>query len=183
MSRNVNIVILCEDRQHEAFARRFLAQAGSSFRIQRVEVSPKGRGSGEHFVRARFAKELAYYRERKHRVGQALIVVIDADGRTVAERVEQVENTAAEAGQEPRSADERVAVFVPARNIETWIAYLGGQSIDEDRAQPYPRLEHQRDCQTHVERLFGMCQQGTLRKPSPPSLDAACREFQSRMQP
>ena len=56
MSRNVNVVILCEDRQHEAFARRFLALAGRSVRVQRVEVSPKGRGSGEHFVRKRFAK-------------------------------------------------------------------------------------------------------------------------------
>ena len=72
MSRNVNVVILCEDRQHEAFARRFLAQAGRGLRVQRVEVSPKGRGSGEQFVRARFAKELAYYRSRQHRVEQAV---------------------------------------------------------------------------------------------------------------
>lgn len=69
MSRTVSIVILCEDRQHEAFARRFLATTGKSFRVQRVEISPKGRGSGEQFVRARFSKELAYYRSRKHRVG------------------------------------------------------------------------------------------------------------------
>jgi hypothetical protein len=45
MSRNVNVVILCEDRQHEAFARRFFQQAGKGLRVQRVEVSPSGRGS------------------------------------------------------------------------------------------------------------------------------------------
>jgi hypothetical protein len=181
MSRNVNIVVLCEDRQHEAFTRRFLGQAGKSFRVQRVEVSPKGRGSGEKFVRARFAKELAYYRARQYRVEQALIVVIDADSCEVAARVGQVEDAAAEGGQERRHAGERVALFVPKRNIETWIAYLDGHAVNED--DTYPRLKRERDCQRHVERLHEMCQGGALRQPSPPSLDAACEEYRSRLQP
>jgi hypothetical protein len=179
VSRNVNIVILCEDRQHEAFARRFLAKTGKGLRVQRVEVSPKGRGSGEQFVRVRFAKELAYYRSRQHRVGQALLVMIDADGRSVAERVGQVEEAAAEGGQERRRADERVAVFVPSRNIETWLAYLDGQNVNED--DRYHRLERERDCQLHVERLYLMCQEGALREPAPPSLETACHEYRSRI--
>ena len=181
MSRNVSIVILCEDRQHEAFARRFLGQAGKGLRVQRVEVAPKGRGSAEHFVRARFAKELAYYRSRQHRVEQALVVVIDADRRKVAARIAQVEDAATEGGQERRRADDRVAIFVPARNIETWLAYLGGQTVNED--DTYPRLQRERDCQRHVERLYRMCQQGALREPAPPSLEAACTEYRSRLQP
>ena len=180
MSRNVNIVILCEDRQHEAFARRFLAQAGKSYRILRVEVSPRGRGSGEQFVRERFAKELAYYRARQHRVEQALIVVIDADRRAVAERVEQVDAAAVEGNQERRRPNERVAVFVPARNIETWIAYLDGQSVNENDI--YPRLHRERDCQPHVDRLREMCQQGALRQPAPSALEAACNEYRLRIQ-
>lgn len=180
MSRTVNIVILCEDRQHEAFARRFLRQAGRGYRVQRVEVSPRGRGSGEQFVRARFAKELAYYRTRQHRVEQALVVVIDADRRTVAERVAQVDAAAADGGQDRRRPNERVAVFVPARNIETWLAYLDGQAVNEDDV--YPRLDRERDCQRHVERLYQMCQQGALRAPAPPSLEAACSEYRARLQ-
>ena len=180
MSRNVQVVILCEDRQHEAFARRFLARAGKYVRVQRVEVSPKGRGSGEQFVRERFAKELAYYRARKHRVEQALIVLIDADGRDVAARIEQVESTCVEAGDERRQGNERVAIFVPARNIETWFAYLEGQTVNEN--ERYPRLERERDCQRHVDRLYDMCQRGALRGPSPPSLEAACAEYRSRLQ-
>jgi len=132
MSRNVNTVILCEDRQHEAFARRFLMQTGKSLGVQRVVVSPKGRRSGEQFVRARFAEELAYYRSRQHRVEQALIVVIDADLSEVADRIEQVEDAATEGGQERRRVTERVAIFVPARNIETWLAYPDGQAVNED---------------------------------------------------
>lgn len=179
MSRNVNTVILCEDRQQEAFARRFLALMGREHRVQRVEVSPKGHGSGEQFVRERFAKELAYYRGRQHRVGQALIVVIDADNRGVGARIQDLDDAAATGKQDRRRPDERVAVFVPGRNIETWLAYLDGQTVNE--TDEYPRLEHERDCQLHVERLCEMCREGALREPAPPSLEAACIEYRSRL--
>lgn len=180
MSRNVNVVILCEDRQHEAFARRFLARMGRSNRVQRVLISPKGRGSGEQFVRERFAEELIYYRERQHRVQQALVVLIDADKRAVAVRVSQVEGAALAAGVQPREASERVAIFVSARNIETWFAYLNGQTVSE--REKYPRLRRERDCRRHVDVLWEMCQTGELRQPSPPSLDAACEEYRTRLQ-
>jgi hypothetical protein len=149
--------------------------------VQRVEVNPKGRGSGEQFVRQRFVKELAYYRARKHRVEQALIVLIDADGRDVAARIEQVESACIEAGGQRRQRDERVAIFVPARNIETWLAYLEGQTVNE--TDTYPKLKRERDCKVHADRLYDMCQRGALRKPSPPSLEAACEEFHSWLQP
>jgi len=179
MSRTVQVVILCEDRQHEAFARRFLERTGKGLRVQRVEVSPQGRGSGEQFVRQRYAEELAYYRARKHRVEQALVVLIDADLRDVAARIEQIESACTEAGEERRGGDGRVAMIVPARNIETWLAYLEGQSVNEK--DEYPRLKRERDCQRHVDKLYEMCQQGALRQPAPPSLEAACAEYRSRL--
>ncbi len=179
MSRTVQVVILCEDRQHEAFARRFLKRTGKGIRVQRVEISPKGRGSGEQYVRLRYVKELAYYRGRKHRVEQALIVMVDADVRSVANRIKQIESTCPEAGAEKRQEDERVAIFVPARNIETWFAYLDGRAVDEK--ETYSRLKRESDCQQHVDVLHEMCEQGTLRQPSPPSLDAACEEYRTRL--
>lgn len=179
MSRTVNVVILCEDRQHEAFARRFLALAGKGTRVQRVEISPKGRGSGEQFVRTRFAKELAFYRARQHRVEQALVVVVDADGKDALAREAQLAEVATEAGQEPRKAGERVAIFVPARNIETWLAYLDGQDVDETTL--YPRLLRERECRRHVDALHQMCRQGALRQPAPLSLAAACKEYGNRL--
>lgn len=179
MSRTVNVVVLCEDRQQEAFLRRFLKRAGTTYRVLRVEVSPKGRGSGEQFVRERFAKELAYYRSRQHCVQQALIVMIDADRDSVPDRIEQLERAVEQHGQKRRQPNEHVAIFSPARNIETWFAYLDGLNVDEQ--QEYPRLERERDCQRHVEVLFQMCQQGRLREPAPPSLEAACTEYHRRL--
>jgi hypothetical protein len=179
MSRNVQVVILCEDRQHEAFARRFLAKANLSARIQRVEVSPRGRGSGEQFVRERFVKELAYYRSRRHRVQQVLIVLIDADGRDIGERIRQFDSVCTEAQCRCRQHDECVGIVIPARNIETWFAYLEGQPVNEH--DTYPRLHRERDCQRHVDTLFEMCQKGILEDPAPPSLEAACQEYRLRL--
>ena len=85
MPRRVNIVILCEDTQQGVFANRFLELAGKSIRVMRIEKGP-----GEAFVRKQFPKELAYYRARKHKVDQALIVIIDADTLGVTKRVKQL---------------------------------------------------------------------------------------------
>lgn len=45
MSRRVQLVLLCEDNQHEAFARRFLNAMGWETRAMRVEKAPGGRGA------------------------------------------------------------------------------------------------------------------------------------------
>jgi len=179
MSRTVNVVILCEDSQHEAFARSFLKKANLGARIQRVEKNPRGRGSAEQFVREQYAKELLHYRNRKHRVQQALIVIIDADKRSIADRINQIEAEVVAAGGQRRQEKERVAIFVPARNIETWLAYLDGQEVNEN--DNYPRLPRPRHCRHQVDKLHAMCQQGSLRPPSPLSLDAACKEYRSRL--
>jgi len=57
-SRRVQIVLLCEDSQHEAFVRRFLVGMGWETRGMRVEKSPSAGGSAEQWVRIRFPKEL-----------------------------------------------------------------------------------------------------------------------------
>jgi hypothetical protein len=43
VSRQVQLVLLCEDRQHEAFVRRFLKAMGWETRAMRVERTPGGR--------------------------------------------------------------------------------------------------------------------------------------------
>ena len=68
MSRNVRIVLLCEDVQHETFGRRFLKKMGWSNHQVRVLKAPGGRGSAEQFVRKRFPEELEEHRRRLHGV-------------------------------------------------------------------------------------------------------------------
>ena len=172
----MQIVLLCEDTQHEVFVRRFLNRMGWSTRRLRVERAPRGRGSAEQFVGARFPSELAEHRRRVH-VTQALVVIIDGDNRGVAERRTELDEACRENEVQARLAGERVLVLVPTWNVETWIAYLDGQTVDEMRPD-YPRLQQPRRCQQHVDALAAMCRGDGLRAPSPPSLEAACAEYQ-----
>ena len=182
VSRNVQLVLLCEDRQQEVFARRFLQKAGWSTRRLRVELGPPGRGSAEQFVRERFPTELAAHRSNRHRVAEALIDRLDGDDKGVEARLSELDAACQSGGIDPRRQGERVAVFIPTWRIETWLAYLSGSAVDESRGD-YPRLSRPRDCQQHVNQLHEMCQRGALREPAPPSLIAACEEYQSRLQP
>jgi len=79
MRRNVRLVLLCEDKQHDAFARRFLAKAGWSKRQIRALPLSQGRGAAEKRVRDQFPDELSEYRRRRDHIRQAVIVMLDGD--------------------------------------------------------------------------------------------------------
>ena len=179
MSRQVQLVLLCEDNQHEAFVRRFLAEMGWDNRSMRVVKAPGGRGSGEQYVRERFPVELEAQRSRH--VNQALVVMMDGDNQGVGARLNQLDEACQGANIRRRTRDERVAVFIPTWNIETWLAYLDGAQVDEERFN-YRRLDRERECQRHVEELARMCRARELRTPSPLSLDAACDEYRTLLE-
>lgn len=176
MSRNVRVVVLCEDRQHETFLRRFLKKNRWNTRDLRIESAPAGRGSAESYVRSRFPKELQALRSKG---GEEvyLIIMIDGDQRGHDGRTSSLDATCREQGISPLHADERVMICVPTWNIETWIAYLNGETVDESRSD-YPRLPRERDCEPSVQSLVEMCHDRTLRPPSPPSLEATCIQYQ-----
>lgn len=178
MSRRVQLVLLCEDKQHEAFARRFLNEMGWETRSMRVEKSPGGRGAGEQFVRKRFAVELKAHRSRP--VSQALVVLIDGDTDGVSARLQQLNQACREALVAERTGEDRVAIFIPTWNVETWLVYLDGEDVTEGKPD-YPRLSRERDCQRHVGELARMCRDGRLRQSAPASLEAACDEYNARL--
>ncbi len=173
----MQIVLLFEDAQQEVFARRFLVAVGlGNTRRLRVEKAPRGQGSAEQFVRQRFPSELVEHRRTAASVAQVLIVILDGDNLGVDGRQAALDEECLAAGIETRRDDESVLVVVPTWNIETWIAYLDGQTVDEAR-RDYPRLDRERECQPRVVRLVAMCHNGELRMPAPPSLEAACTEY------
>lgn len=174
-TRRVKIVLLCEDSQHEAFARRFLRGMGWNTRELRVEKSPSASGSAEQWVRETFPSELEIYRRRKKRAASALIAMIDADSTDVQSRIKGFED-ACNSRQIPfRAADEAVAIIVPKRNIETWLHYLSGEAVDEER--DYPKLAKERGCKLAVDQLVRMCKSAGLPTEAPSALAAACDEY------
>ena len=176
MSRNVRIVLLCEDAQHEAFAKKLLVTLGWHLRDFRVERSPSGRGSAEQYVRERFPIELRGVRSKRGERAY-LVVMIDGDDKGVAGRRASLAAACAERQILPPSDADQVLVCVPTWNIETWLAYLDGEVADESKGD-YPRLDRPRDCGPHVESLADMCRRSTLRPPRPPSLEDTCIQYQ-----
>lgn len=174
--RTVQLVILCEDLQQEVFARHFFINRGFHPRKIRVQRSPKGEGSGEQYVRQRYPQEVKAYRSRSTYQSVCLAVVIDADIQTVSQRLSELDTTLESTSQQKRQLEEKIALFVPKRNIETWIYYLRGTAVDEVTA--YPKLVREGDCRAEVKKLAqDICPVG-LSHDAPPSLYTACDELQ-----
>ncbi len=179
--RRVKIVLLCEDSQQEAFTRRFLKGMGWNTRELRVTKSPSAGGSAEQWVRENFPDELSVYRQRRNRAASALITVIDADKKSVQDRINEFEGVCNSRHIAFRTADEAVAIVVPKRNIETWICFLSGQPVNE--TDVYPKLKRERGCKPAVDHLVKLCKTAALSKDVPHSLAAACDEYGSRITP
>ncbi len=173
----VQLVIVCEDLQQEVFARHFFLKRGFNRRTIRSKIHPKGKGSREQGVCRQYPKEVRTYRRKKHHLAINLAVVIDADPRfTVQQRLHQLDEVLETDGQETRQADEQIGIFVPKRNIETWIHYLMGETVDEETA--YPKLSRESECKPYVEKLVEeICSSG-LPEDASPSLHTACEELQ-----
>lgn len=155
--RYAQVVLLMEDKQHQAFLTRLLQALGYPPHKLRVLSSPAGQGSGEQYVRECYSREV---RELRHRLTrsqhQALVVMIDADDKETGERLQQLARELEQAGLDPRGESERIAVLVPRRNIMTWIEWLLGKQVNE--TDSYPELKgRERECQPAVARLVELC--------------------------
>lgn len=174
--RRVQIMILCEDKQQEVFARHFLKKRGFTG-VFRANICPKGSQAGEQYVRSQYPVEVKAYRQNKNRVSIGLVVLIDADMGTLQDRLSQLASILDQDAQDKRRSDEAIAIFVPKRNIETWIHYLQGESVNEEDA--YAKFEqNEAVCKTDVEDLADRCYSQILPEDAPPSLQAACGELQ-----
>jgi len=170
--RRVQIVVLCEDRQQEVFARYFLKKRGFKGNIT-YKICPSGSQSGEQFVRDEYSKEVKEYRRQTNHLSIGLVVLIDADNNSVRKKLQELDALL----ETLRKPNEAIAIFVPKRNIETWIHSLQGEIVDEETK--YSKfVENQSDCKPYVEELSNQCSQGSLNENSPPSLQDACKELQ-----
>ncbi|MDY6803888.1 MAG: hypothetical protein SXA11_08785 [Cyanobacteriota bacterium] len=180
--RKIQVIILCEDRQQEVFARHFLIKK-SCFKPGEIRVLPlpDGKQSGEQYVRETYPKQVKLYRSQSTYRSVCLIVLTDADPKySVKQRLDSLDSALEENeeySQPKRQPQEKIAIFVPKRNIETWICYLRGETVDEETK--YPKLAKPGDCKNDVDILLDWCNSNAgLPEDAPPSLQAACGELQ-----
>ncbi len=124
-------VLLCEDREHERFFGRLLRKWFGHGKLH-IEQIPNNRGDASKWVLKNYAREVRLVRSKRGE-NVALVVVIDGDDVKMRQRLLQLDLQLTDGSLEKRGKDERIAIFIPTRNIETWELWLCGDSqVDEE---------------------------------------------------
>jgi hypothetical protein len=109
MQRKTQVVLLCEDVEQRSFFEGLCKRLGFVSRVVRVETAPRGRSAAEQWVRARYPREVRAYRAQANHLTNGLLVAIDGDVVGVIARKAQLDQALRDAGEKPRSADDRIA--------------------------------------------------------------------------
>lgn len=176
MSKASQVIVLCEDKAHEMFVTRFLK---TGWRVKprdiRVRSYPSGRGSGKKFVMDTVAQEVEALRRRA--ASTILLVIQDAD----EDSVDQAKSKLDARLETRRQSDEPIAYIIPKWHIQTWIAYLHGEDVDETDKTTYEsryrKLSESKDVHGPIDRLADRCKRNLPLESPPDSLVASCEEF------
>lgn len=168
------IIILCEDKAHYHFMKGYCEAAGWKSRQLFPDLCPPGSQSAEQWVRQRFEQTLRSFRSM-HGQGRniCLMIMIDADRFSPEERKSQLQQNI------QRESNEPVGIFVPKRNIQSWMAWIDGNYTNED-------TDHKNAYQKKSPNsLYGKKLRAICIKPNskelPPSVQDACREWETRI--
>lgn len=127
MPNKLRCSLLCEDLEQERLFRPILERL-----FHRVRVEPRRREGGFTFVFARLADAARILRQKPDEA-IGLLVALDADADGFRRRYEEVMTALRQEGLAGKSLD-RVAVCIPARNVETWELWLwGARDLDEHK--------------------------------------------------
>jgi hypothetical protein len=184
------VTILCEDIDQERFIREYLICCGLDDRKIKDFGNPKGKTikNNNALIVKHYPELIKSYRSRNYR-NIAVVVMIDADEDSLEERMRclniALDETAGNLNKDPRFSNEKIAIFVPARNIETWFYYinsdLSGQECNEITDYKDKKMSTKERIQLAKKsaRILAseICHQGVDRI-SLPSLRYACRELQ-----
>nr|NJM01611.1 hypothetical protein [Desulfobacula sp.] len=155
MSKASQIIILCEDKAHEVFVRHFLKKWGVKPRAIRVPPYPNGKGSGKKHVEDNISPEAEALR-RRH-ASTILLVIQDADEFSV----DQIKSNLDAKLLPPRDANEPIVYIIPKWHIQTWIAYLDGNNVDEEDKDTYKnrygKLSESKDAHPFIDNLADSC--------------------------
>lgn len=172
----IRFIILGEGMRDYYFAKAFLESALGKRKVEcyRSQTVP-GAGSGEQRVREFFPHELAARRKRPKDEQYWLVVVTDGDRFSPDQRRSQLGKEAEGYNQAPPGAEEKVAVIVPCRNIESWFQWIETAEIDEitDYKNRFPKAKPTQ----YAKQLSDKCQVLSAAD-FPPSLQDACEQWE-----
>lgn len=147
MSKPSMMIVLAEDQRQKQFIYRYLTSAGFRRKEMRFHLSPSGRGAAEQWVRENFVVQVRVCRTRQAQTG--MIVLLDADTRTVQQRLDALDQSLVETGQRRiESGQDTIARLIPKRNVETWILFLARKGVTAppiDELTDYKRDKNDRE--------------------------------------
>ncbi len=133
MSKPTQVVVLCEDLRTFLLVRGYLTRMSVNARNIRANIN-KG-GSGYDWVFREYPTEVNSYLKQRNKYYKWLIVAIDGDQKSIAERIGQLKKTLDSCGNEDlKNLDltrEAIAQLIPCRNVETWILALNSEEVNE----------------------------------------------------
>ncbi|MEC4985411.1 MAG: hypothetical protein SAJ37_13135 [Oscillatoria sp. PMC 1068.18] len=131
------VTILCEDIDHERFIREYLICRGWDDRKIRDFGNPKGKivKNNNALIVKYYPELIKSYRSHNYR-NIAVVVMIDADEDSLYDKMRSLhialDETAGNLNQDTRFPNEKIAIFVPARNIETWFYYINSDRSNQE---------------------------------------------------
>jgi hypothetical protein len=165
------VFILCEDSVHYHFIRKYLELLSFNSRNIKGCFNPKGRsvGSGAQSVQDNYKKQLQAFRSKVNKNKSerlTLVVMIDDDTKDRIKKLYEID--------EPTKS-ERVLIFSPKRNIESWFHYIDGNNINE--SDDYKKIYRNAKPTEFAKKLKEkVCVRG-LPENAPSSLHHTCREL------
>ena len=181
------VTILCEDIDQERFIRQYLICCGLEEHKIKDYGNPKGRviENNNALIVKHYPDLMKSHTRRKYR-NLAVVVMIDADEDSLSDKMRSLHKTLDEAAgnlnKDTRLPNEKVAIFAPARNIETGFYYImEGQGCNETNDYKDKKMsaeERIKLAKSAAKKLATeICPQGVDRI-TLPSLRYACTELQ-----
>ena len=174
------VVVLCEDQKSWCVLYHFLKAHGIGARKILPKISPGSKGAADAFISRQFPKEVKAYRSKANHLNICLLVMIDADpGHNPGDREAMLRKSLQENGMDAIKRDERIAILVPKRNIETWMHLMTDHETDEQTN--YKRLHDEKDCKCcgiGLKEIQEKFRGKTPPDPIPASLSEACQELE-----
>lgn len=175
MSERVSLVVLCEDELHQTFVSAFLRRMKTAS-IRELRVRKAGK-KGE--VIKAFPEEVE--RLRKSNARSCLIVVIDADERSMQQIDGALRVSLRQEGMDEQYEILPILIVAPRWEMDNWALHLLEESIAEERDRGAKEKLGDRGREA-ARLLAAACKSGRLPDPTLPSLEAACRDWQAYRQ-
>jgi hypothetical protein len=177
-NRRVHVVVLCEGLKDYWFAYKCLVTCGWRRDQIAPKISPSGKQSAFTYVLNQYTTEVRANRNGKKKE-RALLVLIDADKQPEGGRESELAKRLDAAKLKPRQARERISLWVPRRQLETWVHFLTHGEADEDTDYKGEHLVKDREYTPAAERFAKLLKERrSVPSKAVPSLKKAVAEFE-----